>query len=73
MQKVSFNCYEIRLYITTYQIGGEVQGDTWTGNGTDRHIYLIGYTHRPLVIDITHPIVMGFSWIRIQLDLWWGK
>ena len=56
MHEVWFNYDEVRLYISTYQSGGDREDNICTKHGTGRHMDLIGQTVRPLAIDTTHPI-----------------
>ena len=56
------------FYVTTSKSGGEGQGDTQTEVGADINTNLIGETGRPMVIDTTHPIGLGFSQIIIQSE-----
>ena len=56
MSEVWFNYDEMRLYATNSKIWDEGQGNTWTGNGTDRKMDQIIPTGRNLGIDTTHPI-----------------
>ena len=51
------------LYITTSQSGGEGQGSTRKDDSTDKNMKLIGQTGIHSVIETTHPIGLGFSWI----------
>ena len=64
---------EMRLCVATYQSGGEGHGNTQIYDETDRYMYLIGYTGKPLVIDTTNPIRLEFSWTRIQSYIMMGK
>ena len=63
------NYYEGRLYVTTYQSGGEGQIDTQTYVRTDIQTekYDRKYS-RPMGIDTTNEIRLGFSRRRIQLE-----
>ena len=56
---------EIFLYVATYKIVGEGQGNTWINYGTDIHMDIIVQKGGPLVIETTHSIGLGFGWIRI--------
>ena len=49
------------FYVTTYQSGGEGQGDTQKDVGTYIKMNLIGHTDRPMGIKVTYPIGLGFS------------
>ena len=56
------------FYVTTYQSGGEGQGNTHTDVGTDIQMNFIGHTYRPAVIEITYIIGMGFSRRIVQSE-----
>ena len=62
---------EVNLYVATSQSGGEGEGDTQTDIETYRQMNLIGQADRPMGIETTHPIIFGFSWIRIQSEFLW--
>ena len=49
------------FYVTTYQSGGEVQGDTKEDIGTERHTDLIGHIGRPMGISNTHTVGLVFN------------
>ena len=55
-RKVWLNYDEVTFYSTTYQSGGEGQGNTQTEVGTDRQINITGQTGRPTGIETTHII-----------------
>ena len=48
------------FHVTTSQSGGEGQGNTQIDVGIVKQTNLIGYTSIPMVIDTTHPIILGF-------------
>ena len=54
------------FYVTTPQGGGEGQVDTQTKVGTYKQTNLIVQKGRPMGIDTTHLIGLGFSQRRIQ-------
>ena len=67
------NMMKYDFYVTTYQSGGEGQGDTQTDVGTDRQTNLIGEIGRPTGIETPHPIRLGFSRRISQSEFWWEK
>ena len=66
MRNVWFYYNEIHIYVTTSQSGDEGKCDTQIDNRKHIHIDLIRQIERPLVTETTHPIILGFSWIRTQ-------
>ena len=68
MCKVWINYYEVNLYVSPPQSGGERQGNTRTYEWKNRQMYLIVQTSSPLVLETTHPIGLEFSWIRKKSD-----
>ena len=71
MRKIWFNYDELCLYVSTYKIGIEGQGNTGTDYRTYIHMDIIGQAGRPLGIDTTHPIISVFIWIRIESEFLW--
>ena len=68
MRKFWLDYDEIFLYVATYKIVGEGQGNTWINYGTDIHMDIIVQKGGPLVIETTHSIVLGCSQIIIKSD-----
>ena len=73
MPEVWLNYDEVCLNVATSQSGDECKSDTCAYGGTDIQMKIIWHIGRPYRIDTTHPIILVFSWIIIQSELWWGK
>ena len=60
---------EYAFYVTTSKSGVEGQGNTHTYVGTDIQTNMMVHKYRPIGIETTGPIGLGFSWRIIQSDL----
>ena len=58
MHDVWFNYDELRLYVTTYIIGCEVQVNKMIEVSTERYKDQVGNTGRPMGIGTINPIIL---------------
>ena len=61
------------FYVTTSESGGESQGNTYADFRKYSYKNIIGHTCRPLEIDTTNLIILGFILRRTQSEFWWEK